>query len=1661
MSKHNIMKTKKLHFKFFRMNYFNWFLFSIFMLLILSLHEVQAASTTQTFGTGTGTYNSSTGSASFIPALTNTVNFAVAGDGASSLISLLSGTNPLGSTDTYMQAVAGGSTFSKVIPIASYTSGGDGTAHAKFKVLFGGSTSSSTASSGNWSFYLGSSGTMYTGTGDAANGQIIAGIRFTYGVSGALSLTYRTSSSTWVTTNLASTAFNQGVVYTIELIGNNTVNTINYGYANGSTSGKSVATGTWDLYIDGVLIGSNLTKSGSLTPVSPTPVKLQACAFIGTGSTGNVANIYIDDVYFNTAAISATITGSTPTLVANTSTNNVDNNFDITFPDNSTWRTAISAVKIGGTALTATTDYVIAAGKITLKPSGGNSLLRTSGIKTITVEAANYTTATVTQVINAGAAAKLAVKTQPSAPAYNGGALATQPAVYIQDQYGNTANSSATVTATATSSLWTPGGSTTAVASAGTATFAGLTASYGSAVSGATITFTSGSLTSVISNGFDIPAPVSASITVGTITAFGNQAINSTSAEKSYTVSGSGITSDIIITPPSGYEISLTSASGTGFVAASSINLTPDGANSVASTTIYVHFKPTATQSYSGNITHTNTVAPTQNVAVSGTGIYPEPTNHATSVSATATVAHQITVTWADATGGQVPTGYLVKAVANPSTPTAPSDGTPEADAAMVKNIVAGVQTVTFSGLISSTQYNFEVWPYTNSGSIIDYKTDGTVPTTSVSTVVGSYASDYYRSLASGNWNSTGTWESSSDNSNWITATLVPDNTANAITILNGHTVTLTSSVTADQLTINTGGQITINSGNTLTMNDGTSTDLNIQGTLLNSGNLIFTGGSSTTVDGTLNNSGVLTLNSGATTLLVNGTFNQNGGTAITNNSTATPAITFSSGSTYKHNVNVAVLVPAGSWSPTSTVEITGFTTQGTFSTFSPTTTYGNVTWNCTGQVSGFVNVGGTLRLIGGNLKVLSTGAGSFRLTSSSNITISITGNLEIQNGTVEHSVNDVTNCVLNIGGNWNQTGGTFTSTFVNNTLPINFTGTNSTFIHSSGTLSNTYINWTVNAGKSLTLTNDLPVASGRTLTVNGTLDCGSSSVVSGAGAFTLASASTLKTANVAGVDGSITVSGIKTWNAAANYVLNGTEAQVTGASLTAANTLEINNAAGVSLSGNTTVATLSIDASAVCNVPAAKQLTVSTALTNNGVLNLRSTQAEGSATLLTSGTVSNGTYNVEQYLNGARNWYVSSPLSNALVPSGNTYFNYVEPGNNSDLTQSGSSAYWKPVYEGNSFVAGVGYIAKPTGAGLITFSTTTGKINTGDVLINLTKVGGTKTGFNLCGNPFPAHLTFTEAMATAANAIESVWYRTATYDDINSKYVYSFNTFNVLGGPSVSVPVGTTGVIPPMQAFWLRANTANADVSSLTLNNSMCTANVSSNPLKSPAEKAAIQQVLRIQLSTGTNNDEAVLYSNLNASNNYDGYDSPKMFNNSASIAEIYSIAGAENVAINGLNSIPFDTEIPLGFSTLAAGNFSMKASQISNFASGTQIILKDNMLDAQQDLTVADYSFTSDATTNNTSRFSLIFHAPSVATGINQNSSANVWISLANNQIVVNGASAGTTVAVNNEVGQRLTSQTLTATTKVLNTKLASGVYMVTVTNAGKSTTTKIIIK
>ncbi|MCW5894116.1 MAG: T9SS type A sorting domain-containing protein [Bacteroidetes bacterium] len=106
---------------------------------------------------------------------------------------------------------------------------------------------------------------------------------------------------------------------------------------------------------------------------------------------------------------------------------------------------------------------------------------------------------------------------------------------------------------------------------------------------------------------------------------FGAVLINTTSVEKTFTVSGNTLspaTGDITITAPSGFEVSSTSGSGFG----SSVQVAYAG-GTLSSTTVYVRFKPTAAQSYAGDITNEGGSAAIRNVAVSGTGATPPQPN--------------------------------------------------------------------------------------------------------------------------------------------------------------------------------------------------------------------------------------------------------------------------------------------------------------------------------------------------------------------------------------------------------------------------------------------------------------------------------------------------------------------------------------------------------------------------------------------------------------------------------------------------------------------------------------------------------------------------------------------------------------------------------------------------------------------------------------------------------------------------------------------------------------------------------------------------------------------------------------------------------------------------------------------------------------------------
>ena len=109
----------------------------------------------------------------------------------------------------------------------------------------------------------------------------------------------------------------------------------------------------------------------------------------------------------------------------------------------------------------------------------------------------------------------------------------------------------------------------------------------------------------------------------------------------------------------------------------------------------------------------------------------PEPSNYPTNFTATVDGV-DVTLTWTDATGAQLPHKYLV--LASTGNITVPVDGTPVANGDLAMNVNYGVETFTFAGLQANTIYHFAIFPYTNSGANIDYKTDGSYPTANATT---------------------------------------------------------------------------------------------------------------------------------------------------------------------------------------------------------------------------------------------------------------------------------------------------------------------------------------------------------------------------------------------------------------------------------------------------------------------------------------------------------------------------------------------------------------------------------------------------------------------------------------------------------------------------------------------------------------------------------------------------------------------------------------------------------------------------------------------------------------------------------------------------------------------------------------------------------------
>ncbi len=384
-----------------------------------------------------------------------------------------------------------------------------------------------------------------------------------------------------------------------------------------------------------------------------------------------------------------------------------------------------------------------------------------------------------------------------------------------------------------------------------------------------------------------------------------------------------------------------------------------------------------------------------------------------------------------------------------------------------------------------------------------------------------------YRSVKTGDWNASDTWEIYDINT-WVTATVAPNNTNGVITIQNGHTVTVNTVVSVDQVVVD--GNLTINSGFLISVVNGTGTDLTVNGTITNSGTILNT--SSGTVVGTIQ-------------------FNPN--------------------STYIHSRNGGN-IPISNWDPSSTCLITGYANSeigGIGQAF------GNFTWNCASQGSTGFAFAITGMSIAGDFTIINTGTGG---TSGGYLEIkqsdlAIGGDLIINGGTLRVGVS--TSCTYNIEGSVYMDGGTLMMSWSGKSSTIKVAGD---FSHTSGAITETDNGFgsiefdgtgiqTYTSGGTVSNTINFTIYSGATLQM-----ADESTVITGGGTFTLSAGGTLGIRSTSGIwktaaSGNIRVTGTRSYDANANYIYNGSGAQETGDGLTSAQNLTINNVAGVTLS--------------------------------------------------------------------------------------------------------------------------------------------------------------------------------------------------------------------------------------------------------------------------------------------------------------------------------------------------------------------------------------------------------------------------------------------------------------------------------------------------------------
>lgn len=259
-----------------------------------------------------------------------------------------------------------------------------------------------------------------------------------------------------------------------------------------------------------------------------------------------------------------------------------------------------------------------------------------------------------------------------------------------------------------------------------------------------------------------------------------------------------------------------------------------------------------------------------------------------------------------------------------------------------------------------------------------------------------------------------------------------------------------------------------------------------------------------------------------------------------------------------------------------------------------------------------------------------------------------------------------------------------------------------------------------------------------------------------------------------------------------------------------------------------------------------------------------------------------------------------------------------------------------------------------------------TGTLNNGDVAVNLSRSTASKAGYNLIGNPYPSPLDWNLVRAANPGSMTDkfydgiwVWKATGLSSGTYQTYINGLGTLQ-------------NGIIPAMQGFlvWVNDNT------NFTFRNSYRVTSYV-NPAvyrQAPEQRPTLQ--LALTAAGDTVKDETIVYfqkeATAEAEHNFDAGKLPAVGQ-----AWLYTLAGLDSLAVNGLPEFTQPLTVPLGVEVPVKRSYTFTANELLNFSPGTRILLEDKLTGTRTALiSGATYTFTATHKGSQGDRFLLRFN-------------------------------------------------------------------------------------